>query len=228
MADPKGEIRSGDTKDVKIDMKLEVSVIPVSNVDRAKEFYTRLGWRLDADVVSGAGSRLIQFTPPGSGCSIQFGANLFGTDVPSAAPGSLQGLYLIVSDIAIARAELIARGVDASEVFHCAAGYACRFPGNDGRVSGPAPRPGSYGSFVSFRDPDGNGWLLQEVTTRLPGRVDPGATSFSSASDLASALRRAEAAHGQHEKRIGHADPNWPDWYADYMVRERAGTELPQ
>jgi len=137
-------------------------------------------------------------------------------------------LAVVVSDVEVAREDLIAQGVDASEVFHCATGYACRFPGNDGRVSGPQPEPGSYGSFVSFRDPDGNGWLLQEVTTRLPGRVDPAATSFSSASDLASALRRAETAHGQHEKRIGHADPDWPDWYADYMVREQAGAELPQ
>jgi catechol 2,3-dioxygenase-like lactoylglutathione lyase family enzyme len=209
-------------------MKLEVVVIPVSDVDRAKEFYVNLGWRLDADVSSGPGSRLIQFTPPGSGCSIQFGTNLFGASVTSAAPGSLQSLYLIVSDIAIARAELLARGVEASEVFHCATGYACRFPGNDGRVSGLAPQRGSYASFVSFHDPDGNGWLLQEVTARLPGRVDPAATSFSSASDLAGALRRAEAAHGQHEKRIGQADPNWPDWYADYMVREQAGEALPQ
>jgi catechol 2,3-dioxygenase-like lactoylglutathione lyase family enzyme len=219
---------SGDARNAGDDMKLEVVILPVSDVDRAKEFYARLGWRLDADVASGPGSRLIQFTPPGSGCSIQFGENLFGASVTSAAPGSLQGLYLIVSDIAIARAELIAHGVDASEVFHCASGYACRFPGNDGRVSGPQPEPGSYGSFVSFRDPDGNGWLLQEVTTRLPGRVDPAATSFGSASDLASALRRAAAAHGQHQKRIGHADPNWPDWYAEYMVHEQAGEELPQ
>jgi len=209
-------------------MKLEVVVIPVSDVDRAKEFYARLGWRLDADVISGAGSRLIQFTPPGSGCSIQFGANLFGATVASAAPGSLQGLYLIVSDIEAARDELIAHGVEASEVFHCATGYGCRFAGNDDRVSGPQPGRGSYGSFISFRDPDGNGWLLQEVTTRLPGRVDPAATSFGSTSDLASALRRAAAAHGQHEKRIGHADPNWPDWYADYMVREQSGEDLPQ
>jgi catechol 2,3-dioxygenase-like lactoylglutathione lyase family enzyme len=210
-----------------VDMKLEVVVVPVSDVDRAKEFYARLGWRLDADVSSGSGSRLIQFTPPGSGCSIQFGANLFGATVASAAPGSLQGLYLIVTDIEAARDELIAHGVDATEVFHCATGYACRFPGNNGRVRGPEPERGSYGSFVSFRDPDGNGWLLQEVTTRLPGRVDAAATSFGSASDLAGALRRAEAAHGLHEKRIGHADPNWPDWYAVYMVREQSGRELP-
>jgi len=223
---PKGN--GDDAGKAGVGMKLEVVIIPVSDVDRAKEFYARLGWRLDADVVSGTGSRLIQFTPPGSGCSIQFGANLFGATVTSAAPGSVQGLYLIVSDIEAARDELIAHGVDASQVFHCAIGYACRFPGNDGRVSGPQPERGSYGSFVSFRDPDGNGWLLQEVTTRLPGRVDPAATSFGSTSDLASALRRAAAAHGQHEKRIGHADPNWPDWYADYMVREQSGQELPQ
>jgi catechol 2,3-dioxygenase-like lactoylglutathione lyase family enzyme len=211
-----------------VDMKLEVIVIPVSDVDRAKAFYARLGWRLDADVVSGPGSRLIQFTPPGSRCSIQLGTNLFGATVASAAPGSLQGLYLVVSDVEVAREDLIAQGVDASEVFHCATGYACRFPGNGGRVSGLQPGRGSYGSFVSFRDPDGNGWLLQEITTRLPGRVDPAATSFVSASDLASALRRAEVAHGQHEKRIGHTDPNWPDWYANYMVREQSGQELPQ
>jgi catechol 2,3-dioxygenase-like lactoylglutathione lyase family enzyme len=223
---PKGS--SNDAGNAGVGMKLEVVIIPVSDVDRAKEFYARLGWRLDADVVSGAGSRLIQFTPPGSGCSIQFGANLFGSTVTTAAPGSVQGLYLIASNIEAARDELIAHGVDASEVFHCATGYACRFPGNNGRVSGPAPERGSYGSFVSFRDPDGNGWLVQEITTRLPGRVDPAATSFGSASDLASALRRAAEAHGQHEKRIGQADPSWPDWYAEFMVREQAGAELPQ
>jgi catechol 2,3-dioxygenase-like lactoylglutathione lyase family enzyme len=223
---PKGS--SNDAGNAGVSMKLEVVVIPVSDVGRAKEFYARLGWRLDADVVSGAGSRLIQFTPPGSGCSIQFGTSLFGATVTTAAPGSVQGLYLIASNIEAARDELIAHGVDASEVFHCATGYACRFPGNNGRVSGPAPERGSYGSFVSFRDPDGNGWLVQEITTRLPGRVDPAATSFSSASDLARALRRAAEAHGQHEKRIGQADPSWPDWYAEFMVREQAGDELPQ
>jgi catechol 2,3-dioxygenase-like lactoylglutathione lyase family enzyme len=222
---PKGS--SNDAGNAGVGMKLEVVIIPVSDVDRAKEFYARLGWRLDADVVSGAGSRLIQFTPPGSGCSIQFGANLFGSTVTTAAPGSVQGLYLIASNIEAARDELIAHGVDASEVFHCATGYACRFPGNNGRVSGPAPERGSYGSFVSFQDPDGNGWLLQEVTTRLPGRV-AGNTTYASAGDLSQALRRAVAAHGQHEKRIGYADPNWPDWYAEYMVREQAGEELPQ
>jgi catechol 2,3-dioxygenase-like lactoylglutathione lyase family enzyme len=206
-----------------VDMKLEVVVIPVSDVDRAREFYGRLGWRLDADR-TGDDSRLIQFTPPGSGCSVQFGTNL-----TSAAPGSAQDLFLVVSDIEAARDDLVGRGVEVSEVFHCSTGFNCRFrdAGTDGRVSGPAPDRTSYGSYASFNDPDGNGWLFQEVTTRFPGRIDPAATSFASASDLASALRRAEAAHGEHEKRTGAADPNWPDWYADYMVREQAGGELP-
>ena len=205
------------------DMRLEVIVIPVSDVDRAKEFYGSLGWRLDADA-TGDDFRLIQFTPPGSGCSVQFGKNL-----TPAAPGSAQYLHLIVSDIEATRDELVRRGVEVSEVFHCSTGFACRFrdAGADGRVSGPAPDRISYGSFASFSDPDGNGWLFQEVTTRFPGRVDPAATSFGSASDLASAMRRASAAHGEHEKRIGEADANWPDWYADYMVREQAGAELP-
>jgi catechol 2,3-dioxygenase-like lactoylglutathione lyase family enzyme len=204
-----------------IDMKLEVVVVPVSDVDRAKEFYTGLGWRLDADVVV-ADVRLIQFTPPGSGCSIQFGTNL-----TSAAPGSAGGLYLAVSDIEAARDQLVAQQVDVSEIFH-EASLGGRFePGASRRVSGHAADRSSYGSFASFNDPDGNGWLLQEVTNRLPGRVDPATTSFASASDLASAMRRASAAHGEHEKRIGQADANWPDWYAEYMVAEQAGTELP-
>ena len=203
-----------------VDMNLEVVLIPVSDVDRAKEFYRSLGWRLDADVAAGDDFRLIQFTPPGAGCSVQFGTNL-----TSAAPGSAQGLYLIVSGIEAARDELVARGVEVSEVFHEGTPGA-RFH-DAGRVAGPSPEHSSYGSFASFSDPDGNGWLFQEVTTRLPGRVDPAATSYASASDLAGALRRASAAHGEHEKRIGHADPNWPDWYAEYMVRERAGDELP-
>ena len=202
---------------------LEVIVIPVSDVDRAKEFYGRLGWRLDADVAADGEFRLIQFTPPGSGCSIQFGTNL-----TSAPPGSAQGSYLIVSNVEAARDRLLAQGVAVSEVFH-EGGPGARFHpvGADDRVTGPAPDHKSYGSFASFNDPDGNGWLLQEVTSRLPGRVDASATSFASASDLAEALRRAEAAHGEHEKRIGAADPNWPDWYALYMVREQAGEELP-
>jgi catechol 2,3-dioxygenase-like lactoylglutathione lyase family enzyme len=204
-------------------MKLEVVVIGVSDVDRAKEFYGSLGWRLDADVAAGDNFRLIQFTPPASDCAIQFGTNL-----TSAAPGSAQDLYLVVSDIAAVRDEFLARGVEVSEVFHEATpGARFRPVGTDGRASGPAPEHRSYGSFASFSDPDGNSWLLQEVTTRLPGRVDPAATSFGSASDLADAMRRASAAHGEHEKRIGAADANWPDWYAAYMVAERAGTELP-
>lgn len=204
------------------DLNLEVVVLPVSDIDRAKHFYERLGWRVDADVAR-EGFRLIQINPPGSGCSIQF-----GTDLTSAAPGTASGLYLIVPDIAAARAELIARGAAVSEVFH-EGEIGGRFhpPGASDRLSGPAPEHQSYGSFATFEDPDGNGWLLQEITTRLPGRVDPAATSFASASDLSKALQRASAAHGEHEARIGHADPDWPDWYAEYMVSEQAGEELP-
>jgi catechol 2,3-dioxygenase-like lactoylglutathione lyase family enzyme len=205
------------------DMKLEVVVIPVSDVDRAKEFYGSLGWRLDADFPFENGFRGVQFTPPGSGCSIQFGTNM-----TSAAPGSAQGLYLIVSDIGAARDDLVAHGVDASEAFHAGTPGAQFQPdGTSSRVSGPDPDHASYRSFATFSDPDGNGWLLQEITTRLPGRIDAAETAFASTADLASALRRAAAAHGEHEKRIGQADANWPDWYADYMVREQAGTELP-
>jgi catechol 2,3-dioxygenase-like lactoylglutathione lyase family enzyme len=207
-----------------VDMKLEVVVIPVADVDRAKKFYGKLGWRLDADFPFDNGFRVVQFTPPGSPCSVQF-----GTRITSAAPGSAQGLYLIVSDIEAARDKLVACGAEVSEVFHAEAPGAQFQPdGTSGRVSGPAPDRASYGSFVTFSDPDGNAWLLQEVTTRLPGRVDSAATSFGSASDLASALRRAAAAHGQHEKQLGEEDPNWFDWYAEYMVREEAGEELPQ
>jgi catechol 2,3-dioxygenase-like lactoylglutathione lyase family enzyme len=220
------ENESDDEKQLRSAMNLEVVVIPVSDVKRARDFYGRLGWRLDAEVSEGQ-CHLIQYTPPGSGCSIQFGTRLFGKNVASAAPGSAQGLYLIVSDIQLARAELVACGVSVSEVFHCSSGYACRFPGNDGRVPGPQPEPGSYGSFAAFSDPDGNGWLLQEVTKRLPGRTS-GQTTYGSARELAQALRRVAAAHSQHESRTGRADPNWPDWYADYLVREQAGDELPQ
>ena len=200
----------------KVDMKLEVVVIPVSDVDRAKEFYGGLGWRLDADFTKGD-DHVVQFTPPGSQCSVHFGTNL-----TSAAPGSAQSL-LIVSDIQVARDELVGRGIEVSEVFHYA-GWNRVDP--DGRLSGPAPDRRSYGSFVSFSDPDGNGWLLQEITTRLPGRV-AGDTTYASVSDLAQALRRAEAAHGEHEKRTGVRDQNWPDWYAEYMRREQSGEELP-
>jgi catechol 2,3-dioxygenase-like lactoylglutathione lyase family enzyme len=199
-----------------LDMKLEVVVIPVSDVDRAKEFYSRLGWRLDADRAAGENFRLVQFTPPGSCSSIQFGVNL-----TSVAPGSAQGMLLAVSDIKAARKQLIAHGVDASEVFHCETGTACRFPGIGVRVSGLQPEHLSYHSFVSFSDPDGNGWLLQEVTKRLPGRAT-GNTTYASARDLAQAMIRAAKEHGQHEKQTGQADPNWPDWYAEYMVREQS------
>jgi len=205
----------------RVDMKLEVVVIPVSDVDRAKSFYGSLGWRLDADFVTGDDFRVVQFTPRGSGSSI-----IFGTNVTSAQPGSAQGLHLIVSDIGAAREELVGRGVEMSEVFHDIGGVF-HHAGADGRVSGPDPNRRSYGSFASFSDPDGNGWLFQEVTTRLPGRIDRAATTFASASDLASALRRAAAAHGRHEQRTGQADPNWPDWYAEYTVREQGGEELP-
>jgi catechol 2,3-dioxygenase-like lactoylglutathione lyase family enzyme len=225
VANPKNEARSKDATSVaRAQMKLEVVVIPVSDVDRAKEFYGNLGWRLDADFPFDNGFRVVQFTPPGSGCSIQF-----GTKTTSAAPGSAHGLYLIVSGIEAARDELVARGAEVSEVFHAGTPGAQFQPdGASGRVGGPAPDHATYRSYATFSDPDGNGWLLQEVTTRLPGRVEPAATSFGSASDLASALRRAAAAHGQHEKRIGAADPNWPDWYAAYMMAEQAGEGLPQ
>ena len=190
-----------------VDMKVEVLVIAVSDVERAKEFYSKLGWRLDQTPPG-----IVQFTPHGSWCSVQF-----GTKLTSAAPGSSKG-FLIVSDIGAAREALVAAGIEVGEIFHL---------GPDGPVSGPDPEHRSYRSRAVFSDPDGNVWLLQEITSRLPGRVDAGPTSFSSASDLASALRRAEAAHGAHEKRIGAADANWPDWYAKYMVAEQAGTELP-
>jgi catechol 2,3-dioxygenase-like lactoylglutathione lyase family enzyme len=206
-----------------VDQALEVIVIPVSDADRAKEFYAGLGWRLDVDVPFDNGVRIVQFTPSGSGCSIQFGSNL-----TSAAPGSAQGLYLVVSDIKAARDELLARGAEVSDVFHEGAPGARFQPvGAQSRVSGPAPEHRTYASFASFSDPDGNSWLCQEITARLPGHVGPAPTSFGSASDLADAMRRASAAHGEHEKRIGHADPDWPAWYARYMVAEQAGTELP-
>jgi catechol 2,3-dioxygenase-like lactoylglutathione lyase family enzyme len=214
---------TSDASVARADMRLEVVVIPVSNVDRAKEFYRNLGWRLDADFPFDNGFRVVQFTPPGSACSVQF-----GTKITSAAPGSAHGLYLIVSDIEAARDELAARGIEVSEVFHAATpGAQFQTDGKSGRVGGPAPDHATYSSFATFSDPDGNGWLLQEITTRLPGRIDRAETAFASANDLASALRRAEAAHGQHEKRTGQRDANWPDWYAAYMVAERAGEKLP-
>src|SRR6201988_302676 len=211
----------------RVDTKLEVVVIPVSDVDRAKEFYVKLGRRMDAEFAAGDDLRVLQFTPPGSGCSI-----IFGKNVTAAVPGSAQGLYLIVSDIEVARKDLLDRGVEISEVFHNGGVYA----GPDdpyifgrSRVTGPDAAHGSYRSFASFSDPDGNGWLFQEVTTRLPGRIDSNETTFASQADLAAAFRRAAAAHGEHEKRNGgQHDANWPDWYAEYLVKEQAGEPLPQ
>jgi catechol 2,3-dioxygenase-like lactoylglutathione lyase family enzyme len=189
------------SEEKKMDMKLEVVVIPVSDVDRAEKFYARLGWRQD---VTPPDSGVSQFTPPGSACSIQFGKNL-----TSAAPGSVQRTYLIVTG-----------GIQVSGIFHL---------GPNGPASGLDPERGTYRSLATFSDPDGNTWLLQEITNRLPGRVDTGVTSFGSISDLSSALRRAEAAHGEHEKRSGgQRDVNWPDWYATYMAAEQTGEELPQ
>jgi catechol 2,3-dioxygenase-like lactoylglutathione lyase family enzyme len=197
----------------RVDMKLEVALIPVSDVDRAKEFYTKLGWRLDSDDAVGNDVRIVQLTPPGSGSSITFGKG-----VTPVAPGAPLG-GLIVSDIEAAHKELVAKGINVSEVFH-----GSPFS----RISGPDPERKSYGSFVTFEDPDGNVWIVQEVTHRLPGRIDPAMTTFASANDLASAMRRASVAHRDHEKRNGQHDANWPDWYAAYMASERAGTELPK
>jgi len=209
------------------DMKLEVVVIPVSDVDRAKRFYGGLGWRIDADFASADDFRVIQFTPPGSGCSV-----IFGKNVTAATPGSAQGLYLIVSDIEAARNEMLGRGVEIGEVFHHA---GSAYAGSDepylfgrARTSGPDPERGSYRSYASFSDPDGNGWLFQELTHRAPGRVDADATTFTSSAELAAALRRAATAHGEHEKRTGGKhDENWPDWYAEYIVHEQGGKDLP-
>ena len=209
-----------------VDTKLEVIVIPVSDIDRARDFYTKLGWRLDADYAHDEDFRVIQFTPKGSGCSI-----IFGKNVTAAKPGSAQGLYLIVSDVNEARSEYLRRGVAVSEIFHGAGdshtGLDEPYLFGSLRVPGPDANRGSYRSFASFRDPDGNGWIFQEITNRLPGRV-AGSTTYPSVGDLVSALRRASEAHGRHEARIGKADPNWPDWYAEYLVREQTGEELPQ
>ncbi|HEY0689998.1 MAG TPA: VOC family protein [Kribbella sp.] len=197
-------------------MRLEVVVVPVSDVDRAKNFYKALGWREDADYAAGAEFRVVQLTPPGSACSI-----IFGTGITSAAPGSAYGLHLVVTDIEAAREELADSGAEVSDVFHDIGGVF-HHAGTEGRVAGLAPDQKSYGSFASFSDPDGNNWFVQEVTTRLPGRVTPAPAAYDSAADLAEALRRAAAAHGKHEEEIGQADPEWPDWYAQYMVDERA------
>jgi catechol 2,3-dioxygenase-like lactoylglutathione lyase family enzyme len=198
-----------------MDMKLEVVVIPVADVDRAKRFYSNLGWRLDGDYVAGDSFRGVQFTPPGSACSIHIGKG-----ITSAAPGSAQGLYLVVSDVVAARTALAERGVDVSEVFH-------RTGVGTKPESGPHPARATYSSFATFKDPDGNSWLVQEITARLPGRVDGHETTFTSAPELAATLRRAATAHGEHEKRTGGADPNWPDWYAEYIVSEQGGKPLP-
>jgi catechol 2,3-dioxygenase-like lactoylglutathione lyase family enzyme len=208
-----------------IDLKLEIVVIPVSDVERAKQFYAKLGWRLDADFAGPDDYRVIQFTPPGSNASV-----IFGKGVTPAAPGSAQGLYLIVSDIEAARQNLRARGIEVSEAFHhegeAHSGTDEPFLFGRRRVSGPDPARGTYRSFASFSDPDGNGWLLQEVTARAPGRIDGNGTAFTSPADLAAAFRRAAAAHGEYEKRNGGKhDENWPDWYADYIVNEQRGQQ---
>lgn len=211
------------TSVAKMEMKLEAVVVPVSDVDRAKEFYGSLGWRLDADFRFDNGFRVVQYTPPGSGAAIQFGSN-----ITTAKPGSADGLYLVVSDIEAARDELATRGVDIGAVFYPGApGAQFQATARDTRIAGPAPDHASYRSFATFSDADCNRWLLQEVTTRLPGRVT-GNTTYTSAADLSRALQRAALAHGEHEKRIGKADPTWPDWYAEYMVREQSGEELPR
>jgi catechol 2,3-dioxygenase-like lactoylglutathione lyase family enzyme len=188
-----------------MDMKLEVVVLPVSDVDRTKHFYKALGWREDADFVREGGFRVVQLTPPGSPASIHF-----GTGVTDAAPGTVRNTYLVVDDVEAARAEIAGQGVDISEVFH--------FDATRTRVPGLSPERGTYSSFAQFSDPDGNTWLLQEITTRLPGRVTGAA--YGSASDLELALRRAAEAHGEHEKETGEYDVEWPSWYADYMVRD--------
>jgi catechol 2,3-dioxygenase-like lactoylglutathione lyase family enzyme len=205
------------------DLKFEAVVIPVTDVDLAKTYYTGLGWRLDADFAFDNGFRVVQFTPPGSGSSVQF-----GTNITTAAPGSAQGLYLVVSDIRAARDQLNGRGADVSEVFHPGKPGAQFQPGDpSSRVGGAADDRASYGSFATFSDPDGNTWLLQEVTTRLPGRIVATHTAYASVNDLSKALQRAATAHGEHEKRTGEYDEKWPDWYAAYMVAEQAGTQLP-
>ena len=196
-----------------VDLKLEVVVVPVSDVDRAKRFYGSLGWRLDADFAFDNGFRVVQFTPPGSGCSVQF-----GTNITSAAPGSAQGVYLIVSDIEAARDELVARGAKISEVFHAGTpGAQFRRDGTSGRVSGPAPDHASYGSFATFSDPDGNGWLLQEIKTRLPGR----GLSNLDVPTLTELLQETEKRHGEYEPTA--PKHHWSGWYAAFIVARQQG-----
>jgi catechol 2,3-dioxygenase-like lactoylglutathione lyase family enzyme len=196
----------------KMAVKLEVVVIPVADVDRSKEFYTKLGWRLDADFPFNNGFRIVQFTPPGSGCSVQFGSK-----ITPAAPGSAQGLYLIVSDVEAARKDLVARGVEVSEVFHPGTPGAQFQIGGSGRVSGPAPEHATYNSFATFRDPDGNGWLFQEITTRLPGR---GFSNLDVAT-LAELLQETEKHHGEYEPTA--PKHHWWDWYSAYIVARENG-----
>jgi len=214
---------SGETSVRSLSMKLEVDVIPVSDVDRAKAFYQQLGWRLDDDAAPLEGLRIVQFTPPGSATSITF-----GTGLTTAAPGSAEA-SLTVSDIEAAHDALVGRGIDVSDVWH-----GPPFP-PEARQPGPDPERASYGSFCSFSDPDANLWLVQEVTTRHPGRMDPSETTFASAEDLEDALWRAEAAHVEHQKRTGRShllhrssqDEHWPAWYGSYLVAEQTGSDLP-
>jgi catechol 2,3-dioxygenase-like lactoylglutathione lyase family enzyme len=214
---------TGDVGAEVVDMRFEVVVIPVADPERSKAFYGGLGWRLDADFAFDNGFRVVQFTPPGSPCSVQF-----GTNITAATPGSAQGMYLIVTDIEAARRQLLAHGVQASDVFHPAAPGAQFQPAStNGRAGGPADGHASYSSFSTFSDPDGNSWLLQEITQRLPGRIDTGQTTFSSANDLASAIQRAAVAFGEHERNAGHSDENWPQRYAAYLVAEQSGAPLP-
>jgi catechol 2,3-dioxygenase-like lactoylglutathione lyase family enzyme len=200
-----------------MDFRLEVVVIPVSDVDRAKEFYQGLGWRLDADFATGPDFRVVQLTPPGSACAV-----IFGTGVTAAAPGSAEGLQLVAADIDAARAELASHGVDVSEVFHDAGGVF-HHAGTAARVAGPAPGHATYGSWLSFADPDGNSWFVQEITTRLPGRETSALAVYDSVDGLADALRRAKAAHSKYEEETGKPDPDWPQWYARYLADEAAG-----
>src|SRR5262245_56383000 len=210
---PSAEKRTTTPNTATVDLKLEVVVIPVSDVDRAKRFYVGLGWRLDADFAFPNGFRVVQLTPPGSGCSIQF-----GTNITSAVPGSARGLYLVVSDIDAGRNELAARGAAISEVFHAETpGAQFQSDGTNGRVSGPAPAHGSYQSFATFSDPDGNGWLLQEITARLPGR----GLSNLDIPTMTELLRDAETLHGEYGSKA--AKHHWSEWYAAYMVARERG-----
>jgi predicted enzyme related to lactoylglutathione lyase len=216
-----GDIAERPPQSRTVDMKFEFIVIPVLDVDRAKNFYLGLGWKLDMDFVRNEDFRVIQFTPPGSPSSI-----IFGKGITSAEPGSAQGLYLVVSDIDKARTELLARGAAVSEIFHDSGGVFHHI-GTEGRLSGPAPQHRSYGSFAEFSDPDGNGWLLQEVTVRLPGHGNTGDTTFSSSIELAGALRRAQSAHDERQKRAGRVELDWASWFAEHIVMEQAGKPLP-